>query len=217
MANNAWRHSIEGYAVNIRNAVTLIHKTVDVSETLQVKLDLIKKQVERILDRPITPPLTSEESVEPIDVNELISERLEQLWQDEEYPHVERTLCLDADTNLTVAASPEWLCRALDLLVDNAVQAMASSSIACLQITTRLNKDSAEILILDTGPGIPKYLHQRLFVERIEHKDMSKGLGIGLLMVQAIIQAYGGDIRIDRSDSSGTTMLISLPLVEPSL
>jgi len=51
-----------------------------------------------------------------------------------------------------------------------------------------------------------------LFIDQIEKPEGSKGLGMGLLMVQAIIQTYGGEIRVKRPTQQGTAMLIQLPL-----
>jgi GAF domain-containing protein len=76
MANSAWRHSIEGYAINICNAITLLRQEIQSppiglasQQTIENKFDLIERLATQILEKPITPPLSSEEGVEVVMVN----------------------------------------------------------------------------------------------------------------------------------------------------
>jgi signal transduction histidine kinase len=216
MANNAWRHSIEGHAINIRNAVTLLGGEIEDDShdlkrpAMQDKLALVDRLAQQILDKPITPPLSSEEGIEEINVNDLISERIDQLWENESYQAVTTRLRLGSDANLGVRVSPEWLRRALDLLVDNAVEAMVGSPSSELEISTRLVNSEVEIAIQDRGSGIPSNILPRLFKEQIK----SDGLGMGLMMVQAILHTYGGDVHVGETGPYGTTMVVTLPVAQ---
>lgn len=219
MANSTWRHSIEGYAINIRNAVTLSRQELQATpisptgqQSIASKLDLIERLAIQILDKPITPPLSSEEGVEVVMVNDLISERIDQLWENESYQIVIPHLDLKPEANVGVRVSPEWLRRALDLLIDNAIESMANSAVRQLEITTGLVKGCVEIAIKDTGKGIPPEVYPKLFKERIEQPEGGEGMGMGLLMVEAIVQAYDGDVRVQDTGPNGTTMVISLPM-----
>jgi len=219
MANSAWRHSIEGHAINIRNAVTLLRQemqaaSIDLTsqQSAESKLDLIVRLATQILHKPITPPLSSEEGVKTVMINDLVSERIGQLWENESYQIVTRHLDLRPEANVGIRASPEWLRRALDLLVDNAVESMTSSPVRELEITTRLVKGCVEIAIRDTGTGIPPDVYSKLFGERIEQTEGGEGLGMGLLMVQAIVETYGGDILVRDTGPHGITMVILLPV-----
>jgi signal transduction histidine kinase len=218
MANSAWRHSIEGDAINIRNTITLLRHTIQaesgglaIAPLIEEKFALIERLASQILDKPITPPLSSEEGMEIVALNDLVSERIAQLWEDESYQLTIPKLNLQPETNVGVWISPEWLRRALDLLVDNAVEAMTESPTRQLEITTCLAGNDVEVIIRDVGKGIPPDIYPRLFQERIEN---SSGLGMGLLMVQAIVQTYGGDVRVKDTSPHGTTMVLSLPVAE---
>ena len=212
MANSAWRHSIEGHAINIRNAATLMRPAMPREGSLHEKLDLIEQLATKIFEKPITPPLSSEEGVETVMVNDLIAERMDQLWEDEAYQEVEPVLALEPEADIGVRVSPEWLRRALDLIIDNAVEAMANSPDPRLCITTSLVEERVEIAISDTGPGIAPEVYPKLFKEPIEQSRGDKGMGMGLLMVQAIVQTYGGDITVQSTGPQGTTMIVSLPV-----
>ncbi len=219
MANSTWRHSIEGSAINIRNAVGLLRRDLngvieEVADKTKItrKLDLIERNASRILEKPITPPLSSEEGVEELPINDLLQERIRQLQQNDDYQHIDIQLHLEASADISVQISPEWLRRALDLLVDNAVEAMRHCPQQRLDIRTQIVLDKVEIALADTGKGIPPPVQAKLLQERIEKSSDEPGLGMGLLMVQAIVQTYGGDIQVKETGPTGTTMLISLPI-----
>jgi two-component system C4-dicarboxylate transport sensor histidine kinase DctB len=125
---------------------------------------------------------------------------------------VELQLELSLNDHATVRASPEWLRRALDILAENAVDALTDSALQQVTIATRQRDDQVEILVSDTGPGIPEEMLPRLFWEPIRWPKGVEGLGMGLLMAQAIVQAYGGEIGVGSTGPAGTEMFIRLPL-----
>jgi GAF domain-containing protein len=222
MASNAWRHSITADAVNIRNAADMVKGALASAvpdETrrhhMKQKLTMIHNLAERVMSRPITPALSSEEGASPIIVNDLIRERIAQLWEDDKYAVLSLpTLRLDATDNILVWASAEWLQLALDLVIDNALDAMRDSSVQRLTIETSCNADLIEITIQDTGPGIPEALLPELFKGSLKRPRREGHLGRGLLMVQAIMQTYGGDVYARNAPNRGATMVLSLPIYE---
>jgi len=222
MASNAWRHSIEGHAVNIQAAVTMLRLDLEkggkpsaLAAALEERLRLVDALAGKILEKPITPPLSSEDGVQQVIVNDLICERLDQLWKNKPYSAVAGPfLALEATVNTAVWASPEWVRLALDLLIDNAVQAMEPSPRRALTVTTHQPGEQIEIAIQDSGPGIPPELQPRLFMEPIAHPKKEGRLGRGLLMVQAIVETFGGDVRLQATGPEGTTMVVSLPVYQ---
>ena len=109
-------------------------------------------------------------------------------------------------------ANPEWLRRAFDMLVDNAVQAVADRDTKEIVIGSRTAAGGAEISVSDTGPGIPEEIRAKIGLELIEKPQDAAGLGMGLLMAQTIVQTYGGEIRVAATGPTGTTMVIWLPV-----
>lgn len=222
MASNAWRHSIEGDAVNIRNLVDellpqvteLVEEGV-LSPTVTEELRLISTLAENIFNHPITPPLRSEQGAAAILVNEFIQERLAQLWEDDKYACLTVPGTLLAQTEqVAVWVSPEWLRLALDLVIDNAIEAMAGRAVQQLRIETAVTDDTLEIIVQDSGKGIPPELLPVLF-EYTEIREPRVGnLGRGLLMVQAILQTYSGDIYVKKSTPEGTQMVLCLPIYQ---
>jgi PAS domain S-box-containing protein len=68
----------------------------------------------------------------------------------------------------------------------------------------------AHIRISDTGRGISVQDLQRIFIPFFTTK--SRGYGIGLAIVQKIVVAHGGNVAVEKSDTTGTTFHCRLPL-----
>jgi GAF domain-containing protein/ActR/RegA family two-component response regulator len=215
MISNTWRHAIEGYAGSIVNHIQMLHRELDAgagSEAVRKRLTVIEQSARKIQEKPITPPISSEEGVESVSANVLIQERVQQLWQYPPYNTVQCHWDLALDEEVTVRASPEWLRRALDILIDNAVEAMAESPGKEITIATRQIIGRMGVTISDTGPGISPKTQAQLFQKPIDKPKGVKGLGMGLLMAQLIAQTYGGDIFIGCTGPNGTTMVLELPV-----
>lgn len=223
MASNAWRHSIEGDAVNIRNLVNTVLPRITelveegvLSQEVTDDLKIISGLAENIFNHPITPPLRSEQGAAAISVNELIQERLAQLWEDDKYARLAFPETALASTDqVTVWVSPEWLRLALDLVVDNGIEAMEGCPVQQLRIETAVtDHQTLEIIVQDSGRGIPAELLPVLFQYTDIREPRAGNLGRGLLMVQAILQTYGGDVYVKDSTPEGTQMVLCLPIYD---
>jgi GAF domain-containing protein/signal transduction histidine kinase len=221
MMSSTWMHSIAGNTTNILNTITLLRqrlKSADTESSLEAMVEehLARIEVEGrdIIDKPITPPLSSEEGLIPVPINEFIRERTRQLRMTGVYESVECGLRLEAGEETTILISPEWLQRVLDILIENAVKALRDvPGEKRILITTWQGERRLEIAVADTGKGISASTLQNIFFLPIQGRA---GLGLGLLMAQAIVQTYGGDIHVKETGPAGTTMVISLPL-EPGV
>ncbi|HEX6626744.1 MAG TPA: ATP-binding protein [Gemmatimonadaceae bacterium] len=103
----------------------------------------------------------------------------------------------------------------LNLLV-NAESAMDDAEIRHLTVTTRKKQGAVEIVISDTGHGMPESVMQRVFEPFFTTKPPGKGTGLGLSVSYGIIHQHQGTITVDSTPEIGTTFTILLPLyVEP--
>jgi signal transduction histidine kinase len=215
MTSAAWRHAIGNDATTIQDLVELAQRDLAAgapADKIQGRLDGIDRMANKIRSTPITAPLHEEEGVRSVPINELVRERIKQLCGREPFKRVQVSFDARLGDSSTVRASSDWLRRAFDILIENAVEAMTDSDIRELAITTELAGGGVELSIADTGRGIPDEVHQRLFRSPIPRPKGSKGLGVGLLMAHAIVQTYGGDIRVGSTEPSGTTMIVWLPV-----
>jgi signal transduction histidine kinase len=110
----------------------------------------------------------------------------------------------DKDQRLSLEASePAWvvgdrdlLFQALGNLVDNAVKYTQPGGQVTLCIERRAESVVAEVR--DNGPGIPPALRGEVFRRffRADHSRSTPGSGLGLSLVQAVIQLHGADIEL---------------------
>jgi signal transduction histidine kinase len=100
-------------------------------------------------------------------------------------------------------------------LISNAIKFTEKGSI---KISVTESPDDVEIIIRDTGVGIPKEKLNNLFDHYKElEKSFSSDLlrsGLGLAIVKAIVVLHNGSISVDSEINSGTTFVISLPKVQ---
>ncbi|MEM1430393.1 MAG: cache domain-containing protein [Pseudomonadota bacterium] len=99
----------------------------------------------------------------------------------------------------------------------NAAQAMAQGG--TLTVTTRAAKwegqDGAEIVVSDTGPGIPPEKVASVFDPFFTTKP-GKGSGLGLSISQTLIARVGGNIRVQSVPGEGATFFIWCPAADNS-
>ncbi|MGA9799617.1 MAG: HAMP domain-containing sensor histidine kinase [Terriglobales bacterium] len=72
-----------------------------------------------------------------------------------------------------------------------------------------------EIRVSDNGRGIPDAIRSQLFEPFISH-GKENGTGLGLTVVQKIVQDHGGDVTVEKTSSEGTVFRLLLPLVSSS-
>lgn len=80
------------------------------------------------------------------------------------------------------------------------------------RIVIELEDDGSKIdlRVSDSGRGIPETIRNTLF-EPFVSQGKENGTGLGLTVVQKIIQDHGGDIEIERTSSEGTVFHVVLP------
>jgi signal transduction histidine kinase len=93
-------------------------------------------------------------------------------------------------------------------LIKNSVEAIASFGKIELIIS---NRDNQVILkVLDNGEGIPKENLQKIF--NLYFTSKAKGTGVGLSIIQRIINEHDGIITVESDSKIGTDFTISLPI-----
>jgi two-component system NtrC family sensor kinase len=99
-------------------------------------------------------------------------------------------------------------------LLNNSADAIEGSG--TITITTRVvDSHSVEILVTDTGSGIPPESLDKLFTPFFTTKSAGKGTGLGLAIVYGIIKMHRGQIRVESQVGHGTTIIITLPVRSP--
>ncbi len=216
LLSSTFRHSLSNYIITIGDNVKMIvgkaaKRSFD--QEIAYEVELIQEVVKDIEDMMITTPLRGEEGVYPFSVSELLRERISQ--KQHTFRGIQVDLRLESDESATVRADPHWIRRALDILLDNAVEAMEYSDQKSLVVSTGCREGRVEIRIVDTGPGIPPAIQPFIFKGIVPKENREKGLGIGLLIAHMIFRTFAGDIKIEKTTTKGTTMMCWLPSILP--
>jgi two-component system NtrC family sensor kinase len=150
-------------------------------------------------------------------------------------------ISLDIPGDIVIFADKQRLQQAFLNLIKNAIQAIPDEGNVSISATKHLYnwkieekpevcdypqyrgrctgkcpaaEDTVDIEIKDTGEGIPPEVLPKIFDPFFTTKDVGKGSGLGLSIVQEIIEDHDGCIGVDSEVGKGTTFLIRLPLKE---
>ena len=156
----------------------------------------------------------------PLDVTQIVRDALEitqSRWREEP---VSRGIVIDVRTQLDpappVLGDASELREALTNLILNAVDAMPVGG--TLTLTTRAADDHVDVIVADTGVGIPADARDKVFDPFFTTKG-PKGTGLGLSMTYGIVSRHGGFITVDSEEGRGSTFKLSFPsaaTVEPA-
>jgi len=82
-------------------------------------------------------------------------------------------------------------------------------------VSTAVDEDDgvAEVRIADNGPGIPENQREEVFGKGEKGLD-SPGAGIGLYLVQSLVDLYDGDVWIEDNEPKGAVLVVRLRLAE---
>ena len=78
--------------------------------------------------------------------------------------------------------------------------------------TKRLGNNKIQLLVKDNGTGIPQHLLDKIFQPFFTTKPTGQGTGLGLSLSYDIIQAHGGEIKVETKEGEFTEFIIQLPL-----
>ncbi|MEM8966496.1 MAG: ATP-binding protein [Bacteroidota bacterium] len=97
-------------------------------------------------------------------------------------------------------------------LIDNAIDAMEDKG--TLTIRTQANSQQLRIDIIDNGSGIPPDIQSSIFDPFFTTKAVGQGSGLGLDIVQKIVEQHNGTIKVE-SEPGNTQFTICFPITNP--
>jgi two-component system NtrC family sensor kinase len=110
-----------------------------------------------------------------------------------------------------IQADPSQLLQVFVNLLNNAADAMPQGGTLTLE-TRRGPEQGVEIVIADTGCGIPEENLGKLFTPFFTTKPVGKGTGLGLSIVYGIIKMHRGQIGVKSEPGRGTAFTVTLPV-----
>ncbi len=155
-----------------------------------------------------------EQEKEPIDINDLIRETLA-FVQSDGYNGFQSILQLQQKLPLALGNRYQ-VQKVLVNLLHNGVEAMREADIPMAAITiavrTLTERNVVLVTIQDNGPGLDKETAQRIFDPFFTTKP--NGIGMGLAISRALIEANGGQLWVDSEQRQGATFHFTLPLAQ---
>jgi len=151
-------------------------------------------------------------NLQSLDIRQLVLTNLPQIRKKAEAKGI--SLELDIAPGIpNVLADEDKMQWVFNQLLDNGIKFTPSGG--SVKLSANLNQNFVEFSVMDTGIGIPDEQIQEIF-EPFHQLDGSvtrrySGTGLGLAMVQRIIDVHGSKIVVDSTPSKGTRFSFSLP------
>jgi signal transduction histidine kinase len=125
------------------------------------------------------------------------------------------TLSLDIANGLRVEADATRLRQVLANLIENAVKYTEPGG--RIAVTATRDEDHVTMSVCDTGIGIAlehlPFVWDRLY--RADASRSARGLGLGLSLVKAIVEAHRGTVAVSSAQGAGSTFSFRLPVRRP--
>lgn len=152
----------------------------------------------------------SDRDLQRLDLNALVRELVGLCDQRAASAGVTVSLALAADLP-PVLASPSEMQQVFLNLFNNAFDAMEGTG-GALRITSAVAQgDMVGVTVVDTGPGIPEAILQRIYDPFFTTKPVGKGTGLGLSICYGIVKKLGGELKVNSLVGVGTSFQVLLP------
>lgn len=142
-----------------------------------------------------------------MNVNQPVSEIIESLIAQDAFKDIELKVNF-SDALPDIFIDPVRIGQVVLNILLNAIQSITPPG--KIEVSTGLKDDYIEIIISDTGMGIPEDKISRIFDPFFTTKE--GGTGLGLAVSYGIIKKHGGDIEVRSAVGKGSTFIIKLPV-----
>ena len=203
-------HEIRNPLASVSGSVEMLKQNTHLEPEERRLIDIVTREVNRLNNLisellEYTRPVKKSDDVYQLE--ELVQETLLELQHHKAYG-----VDIKLEKNIPFSSIPmrgnrSKLKQVFWNLFINACQAMGGRG--TLSVTVGEAHDRAEIRVRDTGEGIPAENLGKIFDAFFSTKD--EGTGLGLAVVQKIIESHGGIIRVDSQLGQGTEFRVILP------
>ncbi len=150
----------------------------------------------------------SDPELEPVDISHVLGEEVEKRREAFGDATIELHDTVPPDTHVWANS---MLASVFRNLINNAVQHNDSAD-PRVEIHSEMGEESVVIRVADNGPGIPDGKKEQMFAK--SHKGLdSEGTGMGLYLVQALVETFDGEVWIEDNEPEGAVFTVELPTV----
>jgi len=175
----------------------------------------MNRQVETILKASQLERQEVNLNLQPIHAHETIGDVIDNFALQLQDKHGKAEVSLIADNDF-INADEVHFSNLINNLVENAVKYSKENMPLQIKVSTSSNDKFLFIKVEDNGIGMSKETVKRVF-ERFYRAHTGnlhnvKGFGLGLSYVKTIVQAHGGEVKVDSTLGKGSTFTLQLPL-----
>ncbi len=211
-------HELRTPLTSIRGYLELIGEDANLTEEQTGFLETIDRNAQRL--QRVVGDLLFVAQVEAgklsledgdVDLNTVVDEAVQAAQPSADAKSI--VLLIELDELPEVRGDRARLAQVLDNFVSNAIKFTPPGG--RVTVATRLMPGEVEIVVSDTGMGIPEdelpLLFQRFFRAERATSGAIPGTGLGLAIAKAIVAGHGGRIRVESEVGTGTTFRVILP------
>ncbi len=177
---------------------------------------LILEQVDRIakITREVSEFASARQAeAELLDLNQLVRNTVSLMRYDKRFSDIALSLELDHLLPAVKAVGDQLTQVVMNLLI-NAADALedVEGSERRIVVASRVLPEGVELSVADNGKGMDEQTIERATEAFYTTKPVGKGTGLGLALCASVVEAHGGQLKIESRPGAGTTIRVTLPL-----
>ncbi len=204
-------------AHELRTPLSIMHNTIyllkreghENEDNYQKRLQLLENKIKLssdILESILSYSRVKAEAPSTISVNKCIRTVMKDIEMPED---IEKVVDLRTGEDITIYMDFHQLYSVIRNLVMNAIQAMGEKGKLKVESYLSDEERTINIRVTDTGGGIPEPLREKIF--ELFYSSKTTGTGLGLPISKSIVKTHKGDLYVERSDNTGSSLVIELP------
>uniref|UniRef100_A0A7C4YIB1 histidine kinase n=1 Tax=candidate division WOR-3 bacterium TaxID=2052148 RepID=A0A7C4YIB1_UNCW3 len=198
-------HEIRNPLNIIKGMTQLLEMKYGDKEYVEYVLENVKR-IDDIIEDLLSFSRKRESIKEEIELSSFIREVALSIKNDPRYEDAK--ILIGVDEGMRICVDKENLRKILVNLITNGIEAKEEG--AKVQIFVTKDEDLVHINVKDNGPGIPEDIRDKIFDPFFTTKK--KGTGLGLCIVDKLVQEEGGTIKFYTKKGEGTIFRVSFPL-----
>ena len=209
-------HEVKNPLAGILGYAQLSLRKAEEGTPVHTNLQLIEKETKRcktIIENLMKFTRQEKAILEPTDINRVIEDAIAIVDHQLSINRVKIVKNLAGDLP-QIMASANQIQQVLMNLMINAQQALDGEPGRVGIMTSNRQGKWVEIIVKDTGPGMPEEVKAHIFEPFFTTKPAGKGTGLGMSVSYGIIRDHQGEIRVVSEPGQGATFIIILPITQ---
>jgi PAS domain S-box-containing protein len=211
-------HELRTPITNLITRLYLIRKRPEDATTHLDVLDQVSRRMKRLVDDLLDVSRLERGVITlkrvSVRLSELIRPIVDIQAAEAALKHITLTYGDEGAADVTVFADRERLTQVVTNLIINAINYTPDGGDVVVLLHQNLEKQMAEIIVEDTGVGIPEEHLPHIFDPffRVPTENGVKGSGLGLSISQDLVTMHGGTIHVESGVGAGSRFIVRLPL-----